>query len=57
MSRLPGAARTPLILASGSAIRATVLRNAGLRFEVMPPGVDEDEVKRALQAERATAEA
>ncbi|MBV8168703.1 MAG: septum formation protein Maf [Alphaproteobacteria bacterium] len=56
MSRLPGAARTPLILASGSAIRATVLRNAGLSFEVMPPGVDEDEVKRALQAERATAE-
>ena len=54
---LPGAAPTPLILASGSAIRATVLRNAGLTFEVMPPAVDEDEVKRALQAERASAEA
>ena len=57
MTALPGAARTPLILASGSAIRATVLRNAGLTFEALPPGVDEDEVKRALQAERASAEA
>jgi septum formation protein len=54
---LLGTARTPVILASGSTIRATVLRNAGLVFEVVPPQVDEGELKRALQAERAPAEA
>jgi septum formation protein len=54
---LTGAARTALILASGSAIRATVLRNAGLVFEVVPPQVDEAEMKRALQAEPAPTEA
>jgi septum formation protein len=54
---LTGSARAPLILASASAIRATVLRNAGLTVEIAPSQVDEDAVKRALQAERASAEA
>ena len=52
---LRGPATARLILASGSAIRATVLRNAGLVFEQVTARVDEDEVKRALRAEGAEA--
>jgi septum formation protein len=40
-----------LILASGSSIRATVMRNAGLSFEVIKPRVDEEAVKESLRAE------
>ena len=43
----------PLILASGSPIRATLLRNAALPFSVRVPHVDEDAVKAALLAEEA----
>lgn len=35
-----------IILASGSAIRADILQRAGIDFEVMKPGVDEDVIKR-----------
>jgi len=35
-----------IILASGSAIRADILRNAGLSFEIMRPDVDEDIIKQ-----------
>lgn len=41
----------PLILASGSATRAGLLRAAGLDFTVMTPGVDEAAIKEAAQAE------
>lgn len=41
----------PLILASGSAIRQTLLRNAGLIFETVTPRVDEDAVRSALLVE------
>ncbi|MEM9618434.1 MAG: Maf family protein [Pseudomonadota bacterium] len=34
-----------IILASGSAIRAEILRSAGVDFDVVKPGVDEDEIK------------
>jgi septum formation protein len=44
----------PLILASGSPIRATLLRNAGLTFAVEVARVDEDSVKQALLAEAAS---
>ncbi|WP_299608375.1 Maf family nucleotide pyrophosphatase [uncultured Tateyamaria sp.] len=43
----------PIILASGSAIRAQLLRNAGVEFEVVAPRVDEDAMKAALLAEDA----
>ncbi len=43
----------PLILASGSAIRAQLLENAGVPFAVQVPRVDEDTVKQALLAEDA----
>ncbi len=49
----PTAAR--LILASGSATRAALLRNAGLVFEQKAAQVDEDEMKRAMRAEGADA--
>ncbi|MFZ4124643.1 MAG: Maf family protein [Rickettsiales bacterium] len=39
---------TPLILASGSAIRQQMLKEVGLRFSVMPSGVDEDALKPTL---------
>ncbi|GHG83007.1 Maf family protein [Pseudodonghicola xiamenensis] len=42
-----------LVLASGSEIRAQLLRNAGLEVAVVPPRVDEDAVKQALLAEAA----
>lgn len=43
-----------LILASGSDIRATLLRNAGVAFRVVTARIDEDAVRVALQAEGAT---
>lgn len=43
-----------IILASGSDIRATLLSNAGVPFEVQVARVDEDAIKRALAAEDAT---
>jgi septum formation protein len=45
----------PVVLASGSATRAAMLRAAGLEIVVAPAAVDEDEVKRALRADGATA--
>jgi septum formation protein len=36
-----------LVLASGSGVRAMLLRNAGLDFEVHPADVDEDAIKQA----------
>ncbi len=35
-----------LVLASGSAVRARLLRDAGLDFEIVPSSVDEDAIKR-----------
>ncbi|MBS1302446.1 Maf family nucleotide pyrophosphatase [Loktanella sp. SALINAS62] len=43
-----------LILASGSAIRATLLRNAGVPFDVVKPRVDEDAMRLSLQQSDAT---
>lgn len=45
----------PLILASASAARADLLRNAGLDVEFIPARIDEDEVKIALRADGAPA--
>ena len=42
-----------LVLASGSAIRAQMLRNAALEFEVQVPRVDESAIRDALLAEGA----
>lgn len=44
-----------LILASGSATRARLLRDAGVVFEVIPADIDEGAVKRAAQAEGRSA--
>lgn len=44
----------PLILASGSAIRATLLTNAGLDFSIQLPRIDEESLKASLRAEDAT---
>ena len=43
----------PLILASGSEIRATLLRNAAVEFTTVTPRIDEDMVRDALLAEDA----
>jgi septum formation protein len=43
-----------LILASGSAIRADLLRNAGLTLRLESPRVDEEAIKAALVAENAS---
>jgi len=43
----------PLVLASGSSIRAQMLRNANVEFEVSVPRVDEDALKQSMRAERA----
>ncbi len=42
------------ILASGSAIRAQLLRQAGMTFDTVKPRVDEQMIKDALVAEGAT---
>lgn len=43
-----------IILASGSDIRAQLLRNAGVAFDVMNARIDEETVKASLEAEQAT---
>ena len=43
-----------IILASGSEIRASLLRNAGVVFDVATARVDEEMLRRALEAEGAT---
>ena len=43
-----------LILASGSDIRAKMLRNAGVRFDVQVARIDEDAIRRSLEAEDAS---
>ena len=43
----------PMILASGSPIRAEMLRAARVSFEVIHPRVDEESIKQALHAEGA----
>ena len=42
-----------LLLASGSEIRAQLLSNAGVAFDVIRPRVDEEALKQALLAENA----
>jgi septum formation protein len=41
----------PLILASASAARGALLRNAGIAFAAAPAAIDEDEIKAAFRAE------
>src|SRR5690348_8829757 len=45
----------PLILASGSATRAKMLRDAGVAIEVAVAAIDEAEVKASLKQESAGA--
>ncbi|WP_347311733.1 Maf family protein [Defluviimonas sp. SAOS-178_SWC] len=46
---------TPLlILASGSEIRATLLKNAGLSFEARPARIDEETIRASFTAENAS---
>ena len=40
----------PLILASGSAARRQLLHDAGVRFRVVPPAVDEAALRRELES-------
>ncbi len=50
-----GETAAPVVLASASPSRRTLLENAGLRFTVEPAAVDEDAVKEALKVEGASA--
>lgn len=43
----------PVILASASPIRAQLLRNAGLEFQIIPAAVDEAELKHMLTSQNA----
>ncbi len=43
----------PIVLASGSAVRAHLLTAAGVRFDIVPAQIDEEAVKRSLLAEDA----
>jgi septum formation protein len=43
---------TPVTLASKSSARQMILKNAGVAFEAVSPGVDEDAAKAALLAEQ-----
>ena len=45
----------PVILASASAVRADMLRNAGVTFEVQAADVDEDSIRRSLETEAGEA--
>jgi len=50
---IPNPLAPPVVLASQSPARAALLRDAGVSFEAVRSGVDEDEVKAGLQAEGA----
>jgi septum formation protein len=50
----PSPAPVAVTLASGSLARAVLLRGAGVAFEAVRPGVDEDAAKAALLAEGAS---
>lgn len=43
----------PIVLGSSSAIRAEILRRAGLDFTIEPPRVDEVALKRSMEGQRA----
>ncbi len=43
-----------IILASGSVIRAQLLRNAGVKFDVLVARVDEETINASLEAEQAS---
>ncbi|MET1026899.1 MAG: Maf family protein [Dongiaceae bacterium] len=47
---------TPLILASGSASRASVLRQAGIPVEINAAAIDETEIKLSLRGEGVSVE-
>jgi septum formation protein len=53
MSGYLQAGRPPLILASGSKIRAQLLEAAGLAFIVEPPGLDESTMRQAISGENS----
>lgn len=53
----PEAVNLPLILASGSEARASMLRAAGLGVILHPANVDEESLRQALRADRVTTEA
>lgn len=42
-----------IVLASGSKIRAELLSNAGINFDIVPAKIDEEAIKRALISEGA----
>ncbi|MBC2836038.1 Maf family protein [Paragemmobacter straminiformis] len=44
----------PLLLASASEIRATLLRNSGLTVQALPARIDEAAIRASLQSEAAT---
>ena len=44
-----------LILASGSSVRARLLENAGVPFSIETAKLDEDMIRRSLEADGATA--
>ena len=48
--------KSPLILASGSAARRTMLENAGLAFDVMPADIDEDSIFKNMDGQGAQPE-
>ncbi len=50
-----GRSATRLVLASASKIRAQLLRDAGIDFDVLPAHADEAALKEALRAEHASA--
>ena len=45
----------PLVLASGSAIRAQMLKSCGLQFSVAPSNVDEQEIKAGFKHQDSAA--
>ena len=46
--------RDKIILASKSKVRATILKENGIKYEVLPAHVDEDQVKQSLLKEKET---
>lgn len=55
MASVSALSNAEIILASASPSRSALLENAGINFRKIPAHVDEDEIKRSLAAENASA--
>lgn len=53
---MPNLNQPPIVLASASVSRASILKNAGVKFQTIPSDCDEDSIKNKMREDGATTE-